>query len=297
MPETVIGAKLQDILHHQKTQEGSLTIVRNDHDIIANTIGHVLAIPSVHLPLLTGRAIGKNPTPELAKALFDRYKDVPWKGDVLVRVGHTSIMGDIQRLWAPYDKVKGKAIFSTTHWTIDRLARILYIPIQILKSVIAKIFRSDQYDPITNTAIVFHPYLGVGMHELGHAQFLEQQKKKEAWVFFYSTPGIRSFMEWHASKNAMKRFQNDTERRAALRLMEPAWASYVVGDLLSLVGADAIPPMKKTIGALVAGHLMNRYPKQSERFGYNRSLPPPEPNIVYGPLLLLCNPSYNKIFP
>lgn len=269
MAEKVIGARQQDITHQIKTAEGSLTFEYNNRDVIANTIGHLFAIPNVHLPLLTLKNIFQNPSKELADQLKDRYKDVPWKGDVLVRVGHTSIIGDIKRVWASYDEVKGKARFSTTHWTIDRLARILYIPLQALKTSLASINRSDHYDPITNTVTVFHPNLAVGMHELGHAQFMEQQKHKEAWAFFYPFPIIRSFMEWKASANAMKHFQSDEERRQALKVLEPAWATYMVPESLGLAGAVGIPGFTALLGTLTAGHFMARgYPRKEERFGY-----------------------------
>lgn len=270
MSENIIGARESDVMHRKKTAEGSLTVTHNTQDIVANTIGHVLAVPFRHLPLWTLDAAFQNPPKELSTQLFERYKDVPWKGDVMVRVGHTSILGDLQRLWASYDKVKGKSVFSTTHWMIDRLARVLYTPIQVLRSAMAKIDRLDYYDSITNTAVVYHPNLAFGMHELGHAKFWDESKHKEAWTIFYPTTFVRSYAEWKASAHAMKQFKTDTERRKALKVLEPAWSSYFITDMISLVGGSvAIPPLAAIVAPFASGHVMARlYPKQNERFGY-----------------------------
>lgn len=280
MREETIGTTKDNFVSTYKTREGgSLSFSYSDRDIVANTIGHVMAIPNVHLPLLTLRNIFQNPPKELAGAFRDRWKDVPWKGDVLVRVGHTSVMGDIQRLLASYDEIKGKPIFSTTHDVIDRVARILYVPLQVMKTVTAKISRKDHYDPITNTAIVFHPNLAVGMHEIGHAQFLDEKKKKEPWVVFHPNPIIRSFMEWKASAKAMKRFANDEERRSALKVLEPAFATSLVPDVLGLSGVTEFSGLAAYIGTVSAGHIMARfYPRRDQRFEYvfeGKTLAPP----------------------
>ena len=270
MAEQPVGTTNENFVSSHKTREGgSLSFAYSDKDFLANTVGHIFAIPAIHLPLLTFGDMLKNPDPGLVDKLRDRWKDVPWKGDVLVRVGHTSIMGDIQRLLASDEKVKGRAIFSTTHPVIDKVARILYVPFQVMKAVDNKWSRIDHYDAITNTVVAYHPNLAVGMHELGHAKFLENQKKKEGWVFFYPFPIIRSFMEWKASANAMKQFANDDERRAALKLLEPAFATSFVPDIFGLAGLTQIPGLELAIGTITAGHFMARaYPRRDQRFEY-----------------------------
>lgn len=269
MAEHIIGANAADVVHQHTSAEGSLTVTHNTRDFVANTVGHVLAVPFKHLPLWTWDAAFKNPPKELSTKLFERYKDVPWKGDVMVRVGHTSIMGDLQRLWASYDTVKGKSVFSTTHWTIDRAARALYTPIQIIKSSMAKVFRSDYYDPITNTAVVYHPNLAKGMHELGHAEFWDASKHREAWTTFYAFPIVQSFTEWKASANAMKRFKTDEERRQGLKVLEPMFASYLFSDVLRLVNIPGLPPLPTIAAPWIAGHFMARgYPRRAQRFEY-----------------------------
>lgn len=110
MPEHVIGANPRDVIHQRITAEGSLTFAYNKRDIVANTIGHILAVPTTHTILWTWGSAFRNPSKELVTELYDRYKDVPWKGDVLVRVGHSSIFGDIQRMLALERARQGKTV-------------------------------------------------------------------------------------------------------------------------------------------------------------------------------------------
>lgn len=297
MPEAVVGAATSDIVHQRKTREGSLTITYNTKDIVANTIGHAMAVPTVHTWLWTWGDAFKNPSPELADKLFERYKDVPWKGDVLVRVGHTSIIGDLQRMMASNDKVRGRP------WLLkDPIGRVLekfgkagvsllYLfdgMFTVGHALWSKVFRTDFYNPFSNSLSIYHPKLAIGMHELGHAEFFNNQVSDKGRlgvilgrmpeliinkVIPFHAPILTPYIEYQASKNAMKHFKTDEERREGLKVLEAAWATYLFSDVLNM---SFIPrPLNDVISvvlsypASVAGHLMNRlYPKKDQRFGY-----------------------------
>lgn len=307
MPEHVIGAQDSDILHQQKTPEGSLTVIHRTNDIIANTIGHVMAIPTIHTLLGTWSSAFKNPSKELATQLFERYKDVPWKGDVLVRVGHVSIFGDLKRMFARNEDIRGRP------WMLkDKVGRIIELIgkagaaiLTTKDAFIAKLFRQDYYNPFANTISVFHPKLALGMHELGHAEWFNQMDKKNRAAYVAGMvneliyiPFFRTGIEWKASENAMKHFRNDQERRQALKIYEAAWATNLGFDSLVTLAMFAptlaVPLLNAQLVRLsgkvalgkaaaewtyglalqpyasaIAGHMMNRlYPKKEQRFGY-----------------------------
>lgn len=307
MPEHIIGVRPKDVVHQQKTAEGSLTFVYNKRDIIANTIGHILAVPTTHTLLWTWGSAFRNPSPELVTQLFDRYKDVPWKGDVLVRVGHTSIFGDIQRAMARNEDVRGrpwniKDKFGRTVEYAGKLGAVILMLPGMIKN---KFFRADYYNPFSNTVNIYHPKLAPGMHELGHAEFFNQMENKKRAAYYIGMinpivqiPFFRSFYEWQASAIAMKRFKGDAERRQGLKILEGAWGTYLAIDTLTTAAlvapALALPLLKATwdmaftiplgksaalsvlyklgiapYGAAIGGHAMNRlYPKKEQRFGY-----------------------------
>ncbi len=266
MSEKGIGVKQQELVSFTKTKQGSLTITHSSGDIVSNTIGHLAAIPLFHLPYWTPDAIAKNPTIELAKKLQARWKDVPWKGDVLARIGNTSLVGDIQRI-LQNEHIGGPFSFQTKDSAIKKtlafLYKVLAIPASVLISAQAKFLRIDHYNVFTNTVNVFHPRLAVGMHELGHAEFYNKEPKRTLYALAGHLPIIHSFKEWKASSLAMPKFLNDAERRDAVKLLEPAFAGYLTKDvfwlafpfspvLASLMGKGGIP--LAAIGGTYMGH-------------------------------------------
>lgn len=282
MVEPVVGAYTNDIVQQLKTNEGSLTVTYNKRDILANTIGHVLAIPTSHTIFWTLNSAFKHPSAELGDQLFERYKDVPWKGDVLVRVGHTSILGDFKRMLARNEDVKGRPwlLKDKAGRALESVGKLAMIVNVLPSMIMAKLLRADFYNPFANSVNVYHPKLALGMHELGHAEFFNQLPAKQRVGYligmmnpFVSVPFLPSFIEWQASKNAMKHFKNDEERREGLKRLEAGWATYYFADILMPIPLPK--PVKDMVGALlsypasVAGHAMARwYPKKSERFSY-----------------------------
>ncbi len=307
MPEHIIGANPKDVIHHLKTREGSLTFAYNKRDIVANTIGHVLAVPLVHTMMWTLDSAFRNPSRELATQLFERYKDVPWKGDVLVRVGHVNLFGDLQRIFAKNEDVRGRPwmLKDKAGKAIEYIGKLGAAIITTGEAFWSKFTRSDYYNVFSNTAVVYHPKLAFGMHEIGHAEYWNQmdQRSRAAYIGaminnIVYLPFLRSNIEWQASANAMKRFKNDTERRQGLKILEAAWGTYLARDALITTAmfapALALPLLNSGVwaigakvaiggfeiskafgatyamyGSSLAGHLMNRlYPKKDERFGY-----------------------------
>ncbi len=275
----VIGASLKDIVKTHSTPEGGRIAFALKQDFVARTIGHVVAIPGFHIPFLTFRYIFKNPSPELVNDLYERWKDVPWKGDLLVRVGHTSVRGDLERLFLlNRDWIKGKHVTFKFMWAL--VARSAFVPLVVASSLMAKVLRTDHYNPLTHTVNVFQPVLSVGMHEIGHAQFWDEKHPFKGALYMLSpfvVPFAKSFTEWKATANAMKRFKDDPERREATKILEPAWATYLISDTAGIVMPYIPEPIRKltsglamTVGALASGHILSRlpYPGKRRRFEY-----------------------------
>lgn len=278
---------------------GSLTFKYAKQNVVVNTIGHVMAIPT-HLLLGTPRDIFKDPDPAIIDALYERYKDVPWKGDVLVRVGHLSITEDFKRLFGKDIKGRPNAFF-----------RLLGVPLILTGGIVTTLGRMDHYNPLTHTVTIFHPELPIGLHELGHAEFFDRSNRKDVWsamtlVSAYLSgyraiqsslggldtrsrlhrqvenivtrrPGYRLFTEWKASQNAMKHMETNAERKKALHLLEPAFGTYVgseVGGIAQILAPDRwdvglISEYLAPIIGLIGGHILTRLPiERRSGFGY-----------------------------
>lgn len=302
MPESVIGAKSHELVSTMKTKEGSLSFTYSNTDFVANTIGHVLAIPTTHLPLLTLRNAFQNPPPELVDQLRDRWKDVPWKGDVLVRIGHNSIFGDVQRLFAK-ESLRGPFSFNFGEGKFAKAARlalrILVLPSVVFAGIQAKLFRANQYNKLTNTVNIYHPNSAIGMHEIGHAEFFNKEKYRTLYGLFSEMPIIKSFTEYKASVLGLARMKSDKERREATKVLEAAWGTYLMGDVLKIaLPFVALSPLRSALTATAtfampfgpkilqeltkfgftagvmagaaSGHILSRapYPGRRQRFGY-----------------------------
>lgn len=275
----VIGTDSGDIVKTLRTPEGGRVSFALKKDLIARSIGHVVAIPRFHIPFLTFKSIFKDPSPALINDLYERWKDVPWKGDVLVRIGHSSVIGDIERLlFLNRGWIKGKRAPFKLLWAAA--ARGVFLPLVGFNALLARFIRNNYYDPLTHTVHVFHPMLPVGMHEIGHAQFWDERHPLKGALYMLSpfvVPFAKSFTEWKASAYAMKRFKGEPEAREATKLLEPAWATYLISDTAGIVMPYIPEPIRKltsglamTVGALVSGHILSRvpYPGKRRRFEY-----------------------------
>src|SRR3990167_8314372 len=159
---------------HIKSQEGgSLTVVHDNNDLVADTIGHDQAA-YIHAMLGSYEKAFVNPPPQLADYLFEKWSHVPWRGDVLVRIGHGSLRDSMRRLFARDDEIKGRP---------SKLSRfVLGIPTVFAGEILGKLTRADHFNPMTNTVNIYHPEPAVGMHEIGHAIDFDTRRRKTAWV-------------------------------------------------------------------------------------------------------------------
>jgi len=281
MPERPVGVRESHIRHSIQSKEGgSLTVVQKN-EFIARSFGHIFAIPMVHLPLLTPDSMFKSPSEETVSYLVKQWKDVPWKSDVLVRVGHTSVFGDIARSMAKNKDMKGAP---------PRWVRMLALPVTVCQSIGAKFMRYDHYNAFTNTVHIFHADKAVGMGRIAQAAWFDAMDDglvKGVVRVAQTVPGITGFVEWKTFEQALPKFRNDAERRHATKIYEPYWGMMT---LRSIAGPFkyALPPgllgvnlvSASTIGGAVGGHVMARlYPKQEQRFGWVFGGAKPDPAL------------------
>lgn len=272
----------QDSIRYTSTPSergGTLTVEYKTDDVVANTLGHVLAIAGTHIPFLTLNHVFENAPPELAQALHDRWKDVPWRGDYKVRVGHSSLWDELDRSFS-LDAAKGRPNFFT---------RMIGLPWTGLSWLGAKLFRYNYFNPFTNAATIYHPHEAFGMHEMGRAQFYDEHKHSVYLRILGALTRlpVASFFEWKSSANAMKRFESDAKREEALKVLEPRFGLTLLTDLFVFATPFIPGPVSETsraiaeyavrlagaerlakIGGLVAGHILSRLPNKRERFGW-----------------------------
>lgn len=277
-PETPSASQEHQLWHAPSQEGGSLTVVYHHDDEVADTLGHFGALRS-HLILGTPHDAFKQPTKETAQYVYERWKDEPWKRHVEVHIGGSPGLEDhANRTFATiFDrarenlKKKGQDIeldptmfgeFIREHSLFNTLIRTALAH----QWLYFKLHRTDHYSAATERAIVYHPNKAVAMHELGHARYYDQTENKTRSALLYLLPGFRSYQEWQASADAMKRLEKGEDRRNAMKILEPAWGGYIgrdIRDILMLFPPAQIAPF---VGILV-GHIASRLPFRENSFG------------------------------
>lgn len=220
-----------------------LHIRHSKGDIVENTVGRIGGVES-DIMLWTPGSIVKNPGKETVEYLKDKYKDVPWKGNVEVYLGHSPLFRQLKRL---FQKDRRTNLF----------ARFWFgIPQTIGGWIAGKLARTDMYNPWTETVQVYNAHKAVAMHEVGHAEDFDQARHPTLKAIARSLPTIFAYpiaiiQEWNASRNAMKHLQPD-ERQNAAKVLTPAFGTYLGANLPIL---NWIP--------LIAGHIHARLSKNT----------------------------------
>ncbi len=260
---------------------GTLTLIHK-RDAVADTIGHVLALPQT-LMLGTGVKIDTNPTPEFIDQILDTYKNVTWKGEVVVRLGHTDVKEDWER---------AKHMITDDGAKKEALKRIGK-PFMEFSALRARLFRASSYNPFSKTVHLFHDNMGILAHELGHHEDIELHGTRVRGLF------TKLKREYQASNIAMARLPDDQARKEAMKTLEPAFGTYLgnllgkwylTGKFLYLFAQGTKSPMQTDkvplnqvavkllkemviynsvkMAPVIAGHVYARLPWRKSSFGY-----------------------------
>lgn len=254
---------------------GSLDVIYKKNTTL-HTLGHILAIPT-HLVFGRLQDVGVDPDPKLVDKILTHWKDVPWKGDVTVRIGAIDPQADWKRTVEQMRKEGKSNVFTEAIGFVNTY-------IADWKGTLT---RSSFYNSWTKTAHIYHPDIAVAFHELGHAQNLEGSPKMSG--LFKTLRG-----EWMASKHAMEHGVTDAQRREAIKMLEPAFGTYIaktasntvlLGGLAGLMVSEFNKPKsisfyENKAPAFVAAffglkiipvalaHLFARLPNRKSSFGY-----------------------------
>lgn len=231
------------------TNTEGLRIIHKRGDIVENTLGRLGSI-STNLLLLTPGAIFKNIPIERVEELKERYRDVNWKGQVDVYLNHSPLFKQMGRLFQ-LGKRRTNFFVRTTFGLLGTVGGW----------IAGKLARADYYNPWTESITTYHPNRAVVMHEIGHAEDFDQSEHPTLRAIFGSLPIINSKIEWNASRNAMEHL-NPEERQQASKILEPAWGTYIGGDILKTMMILTLPLTPvfglAPLAGLVAGHIKSR---------------------------------------
>lgn len=199
---------------------GSLTVKAGEHNERFKYWQDVLGFG---LPTLAGLHNDTSVSyTEIAERIFDSWKDVPWKGDLLVRIKPATIKEDIARYYETLGKSPKQATF------VDKFVNI---PQLVFANLSTRALRASYYMDATHTVTLYNKNFYVAMHEMGHALDYDPHVAtfKDIHKYKARKKGLvaRLQREWQASANAMKHLKTDEERRKAMKVLEPAFGTYI----------------------------------------------------------------------
>lgn len=120
-----------------------------------------------------------------------------------------------------------------------------------------RVFGGDHYNPWSDTVHLFSGHPGIVLHELGHALDF----RRRAWPGLYAltrlVPGLALYQEYLASRYAiefLRRHGRLDEELDALRVLYPAYSTYVFGALVELFPSAGVRSFFLPVIAL--GHLL-----------------------------------------
>lgn len=274
-PEVQVSPHSHDRWYAPSPQGGSLTVIYHDEDEIADSLGHLGALKT-HIRLGTLDDAFKKPTAETAETIFNRWKEEPWKNHVELHIGGApGLEAFVERvLYALGNRMNQAGEEHDHQRSKHEFLKKKSFAYTILKTALAsqwlnvRLHRIDHFNAGTSSGVVYHPNAAIAMHELGHAAHYDIQKDPSKEVLLYLLPGFRSYQEWQASKEAMKRIPLKEDRDAAMKILEPALGGYIGDDIARIIKgiSPALALTTPTIGFFV-GHLTSRLPFRRGSFG------------------------------
>jgi len=120
-----------------------------------------------------------------------------------------------------------------------------------------RFFGGDNYNPYSNTINIYSDLKPIALHEASHAQDFARQRYKGTYAVLYMVPFVNLYHEAAASSTALsyiETFKPLEEQREACRLLYPAYATYVGGNIGDFVASSAYWPVY--LGSVAVGHIV-----------------------------------------
>ena len=120
-----------------------------------------------------------------------------------------------------------------------------------------RFFGGDNYNPFSNTINLYSDLTPIALHEAGHAQDFARRRFKGTYAVLYMVPFFDLYPEAVASSTALsyeETYRPLEEQKQACRLLYPAYATYVGGDIGQFLVSSVYWPVY--LGSVAVGHVV-----------------------------------------
>lgn len=225
------------------TPVGRSVISRGRRLPFLDALGRVLSAPN-KLIFLNPRFESHDLDPQVERAMAAFISEHGLEG-LRVRINEYAPLEDLGRLFTSgRTNILLRLLFGLPTWLATTLS-------------CGRLFGGDHYNPWTDTVNLFSSHTGIALHELGHVLDFRRRTFPGLYALTRYIPGVALYQEYLASKYAIDfmraRGMHEEELRA-LRILYPAYSTYVFGALVELFPSAGIRSLLFPVIAI--GHLL-----------------------------------------
>lgn len=219
-------------------------IERGRPNAVIDAVGWIVGIPSKII--LLDRRVDNHQISDATVEALRAYLHANSITNVKVRVNQYAPGGEWSRLF------RNRAVGAGWRYTFGTLSMLFYTLLP------GRIFGGDNYNPYTNTINLYSDHKAIAIHEGGHAKDFAPRKYKGTYAFFYMLPLAALYAEARASNDAISYFHAQPSARdetEAYRILYPAYATYLGGEGVQLIGGYPLI----YVGAVIPGHILGHW--------------------------------------
>jgi hypothetical protein len=230
-----------------KLLPGESRIERGRPHGVIDGMGHYFFSLPAKLLLLNWKVDNHDISAE-TEASIREYLDANGLCSVKVRLNQYAPGREWSRLF------RNREMPAAWRWTLGLMAVSMYTVFP--ERLLAGLFGGDHYNPYTNTISLYSDIRAIAIHEAGHSKdFAEKRNRhwKGAYAALRLLPLVPLWQEAVASADAIsweRAHGSSGEEKASYRILYPAYASYVGGEVGRWYGGRWMP-----YAAAVPGHI------------------------------------------
>jgi len=208
-----------------------------------DTLGRIFSYAN-KLVFLNTRFEDHEPDPRVVQALH-RFVDHHGLDGLHIRLNEYNPLDDLRRLL-----MNGR---------VNLLLRLGFgLPTWLATTLsVGRLFGGDHYNPWSDTVHLFSSHMGIALHETGHALDFRRRSLPGLYALTRYIPGVALYQEYLASLYAIEfmrqRGMHEDELRA-LRILYPAYSTYVFGALVELFPSAGVRGF--LFPAIALGHVL-----------------------------------------
>jgi hypothetical protein len=215
--EKVVKTESIDFSKNFEIKTDRYTVVKNDDWKGSQAIGSVLSIPAK--VYFWDRNVSRGLDEEKTRSVIAMLENDKSVKDITVRINHNEALSDMYKLFTDEKTKKRNNIIARS---------TLGVAISLKNELFAELFRSDYYNPMTQTAVVYTNIESIDSHEIGHHK--DWQRFDRDWIYTIAraVPVVALYQEWKANDHACKLISENDQWQYD-RYLLPAFFTYVAG--------------------------------------------------------------------